>query len=331
MSGPPVQPQFMSVMRDHALGQIYLAVDSFAHARYVVKELRIAPAIGKEIAQEIASRFIEDAKRLAQAPSSPRFAQVLSVRDEPRKESVVFLEPPGPALMAYFQSLHSRDSQALVSVAADTLGIYETLERAGIRRINVIPESFCIGPDGRTQYLDLHFADYETCERALPERMWPEDARFLSPEQAAGQPPSAASQVFSLGVLFYLLARGHTPFEAPSAQAVRNLLRYSEAASIRKERDDLPADFADAIDLALCRDPIGRPQSLAEFREAAKLPDPEKTGVSLIAPCASESKAGEFASDEEETERLGPPPWLGKAAIAAAIVLAVLLLCFLFL
>ncbi|MCX7016226.1 MAG: hypothetical protein NTW86_27325 [Candidatus Sumerlaeota bacterium] len=293
--------QVRGEMRDHALGQVFFATDRLGKTRYLLKRLKIAPAISEASARELAARFAEDASRLATIPHSPRFAPIRSAPEDHVAKAVLFEQPAGPTLGAFFEN-----------------------------RINLIPDGFCIGPDGRTQCLDLEFANYEACERAFPGRLWPEDSRFLAPEQLAGHEGGPASQVFSLGVLLHLFARGRTPFDAPSPQAVRNLLLNSEARSIRGDRDDLPSDFVEAIDLALCRHPEGRPQSLEEFRVAAGLDKAERTDTPLV---TMERGPGETRKErlwnvvrkrmspaaDGEPASLGPPPWLGKVAAGVAI------------
>jgi len=331
--------QMRGELREHALGQVFYATDRLGKARYLVKRLSIGPVVSPRSAQDLAARFAEDANRLAALPPSLRFACVCSTPEDHAANTVVLEQPAGPSLAAFFEH-HPASTAALLGVAADIVDILLTLETAGIRRINLIPGSFFIGPDGRTQYLDLEFAPYEAFERAFPGRLWPEDCRFLTPEQLAGHEGGPASQVFSLGMLLHLFARGRTPFDAPSPQAVRNLLLNSEAASIRPDRDDLPPEFADAIDLAVCRHPEGRPQSLKEFRAAAGLDKAKRASAPLV---TMERDHGQVPKEGiwdvvrrltspgegSETSSLGPPPWLGKVAVGAAVgVLALIVVLF---
>ena|GEM_PF-1798714 len=138
---------------------------------------------------------------------------------------------------------------------------------------------------------------------------------FLSPEQAAGRSVDARSDLFSLGVVLYLLATGTMPFAGDDVLAILTALAVEHPRPIFERNPDLPEGLAHLIMRLLSKQPEMRPASAAEV-------------IAILQ--AMETK--NFARDCD-TEKLparsvvrssGKRRWLGWACgISAALVLAV--------
>jgi beta-lactam-binding protein with PASTA domain len=92
-------------------------------------------------------------------------------------------------------------------------------------------------------------------------------AQYLSPEQAQGHAVTAASDLYSIGVLLYEMLAGRLPFDGDSAVAIA-LKHLSEApAPISHFRPDVHPALEAVVMAALAKDPAQRWQSAADFAD----------------------------------------------------------------
>jgi serine/threonine-protein kinase len=131
--------------------------------------------------------------------------------------------------------------------------------RAGLVHCDVKPHNMLVTPDGRLKVTDFGIA------RALasiePEEqsavVWG-SPQYFSPEQAAGEAPSPASDVYSLGVVFYEMLTGSLPFQAPTVSELARL--HLEAPPIPPSEyvPDLPPTIEQIILKVLSKEPSAR-------------------------------------------------------------------------
>ncbi|MBC8089810.1 MAG: protein kinase [Phycisphaerae bacterium] len=94
---------------------------------------------------------------------------------------------------------------------------------------------------------------------------------FMSPEQATGEREiDGRSDVYSLGILGYLMLAGRLPFEATSTPAMLMKHVSERPAPLREYRPDAPPALVAIIERCLAKSPNDRWPNAGELRDAIK-------------------------------------------------------------
>ncbi len=83
-------------------------------------------------------------------------------------------------------------------------------------------------------------------------------AKFMSPEQASGEPVDGRSDLYSLGATAFFTLTGRAPFEAPSVPALLAKHVTQPAPAVESLNPNLPAKLAEIVDRCLQKDPLER-------------------------------------------------------------------------
>lgn len=126
-------------------------------------------------------------------------------------------------------------------------------------------------PDGR---LLVKILDFGTASLLTPKEMAQGrslnltdlliTAEYVAPEIIRGEPPSVASDLYSLGMSFYHCLAGRPAFESTELCEVLRAHLEDEPPDLRAKREDLPAYLCSWVMRLLDKDPSHRPSSALE-------------------------------------------------------------------
>jgi serine/threonine protein kinase len=106
------------------------------------------------------------------------------------------------------------------------------------------------------------------------------DLRYMSPEQLTGETLTVQADMYSLGVLGYVLLTGEGPFPGGRANEVAQKL-HGKARPLRELRPDVDPQLAAVLERCLARNPEHRPRAADAVRAlsggAAELPARDQT------------------------------------------------------
>jgi Tol biopolymer transport system component len=91
-------------------------------------------------------------------------------------------------------------------------------------------------------------------------------AAYMSPEQAAGKPVDARSDIFSLGAVLYEMATGKRPFQRDTDVATLAAIVHEEPEPVSKAAPGASAELERIIVGCLCKDPARRFQTAADLK-----------------------------------------------------------------
>ncbi len=184
--------------------------------------------------------------------------------------------------------------------------------RAGLVHCDVKPHNMLVAPDGRLKVTDFGIA------RALA-TMTPGERTdvvwgsplYFAPEQALGEAPTPASDVYSIGVVMYELFCGTPPFTASTPDELARLHISARPIPIREYIPDIPTALEEIISKVLSKEPSARYRTADQLgrvlQKFGTLPD-ELTPVTLVPIVAIAPQIAERLPTKERPSQPRPEP-----------------------
>ncbi|RPJ28236.1 MAG: serine/threonine protein kinase [Chloroflexi bacterium] len=189
--------------------------------------------------------------------------------------------------------------------------------RAGLVHCDVKPHNMIVTPDARLKVTDFGIA------RALSTITPDEKAdvvwgspQYFSPEQATGEAPSPASDVYSLGVVLYEVLTGALPFTAPTSEELARMHLQTSPIPPSEYVPDIPSALEQIVLKVLSKEPAARYRTADQLGRVLL-----RFGTQRDAPSApSLSLTPEAASTYQRTEPQHPEPLPPPPATPTAYV-----------
>ncbi|MBX3071213.1 MAG: protein kinase [Thermomicrobiales bacterium] len=186
---------------------VYLGRDLKARRLVALRTLR--PEYRRDPATR--ARFRQEARRMAFI-QHPNVAHVFDFQETDEAPWAVIEYVPGDSLR---EIIDDQGPQPVDVVARWVIQIADALAKlhaAGLVHLDIKPQNIIVTDDGTIKLIDFGLAQPANMPQELLGGMAFGTAAYLSPEQASGEPVSAASDVYSLGCVVYELLTGEPPF-----------------------------------------------------------------------------------------------------------------------
>ena len=128
----------------------------------------------------------------------------------------------------------------------------------GLIHRDIKPSNIMVGPDGHVTIMDFGIVK-ETADDTLTKTgIVFGTPDYMAPEHAQGQPPSAATDLYSLGIVAYEMLTGEQPFKGgtPFSLVLKHI--KEPPPPLIERRDDIDEAFQDIIFRVLAKDPEER-------------------------------------------------------------------------
>lgn len=306
---PPLVPgyQIVAEIGRGGMGVVYQACDSRL-GRHVALKFIPPELAGDEV-------LLERFRREAQTASSlnhPHICTVHALGEHLDRPFIVLEFIEGQTLKAL--AAQRLEISELIRIIRQVCSALAAAHAAGVVHRDIKPENIMVRPDRYVKVLDFGLA------RRLPtlgsgtapgtQDTWPGTVlgtvAYMSPEQARGEALTGASDIFSLGIVLYLLLTGQHPFERGSPFETLRAIADDRPPPASRWNPAVPASLDGLIEAMLHKDQRLRPSAIeveAALAAAARNHRPVATAIerrivrrqpelSVLRRASSDSQAG---------------------------------------
>lgn len=249
-----------------AMGVVYQARDPQIDRMVAVKTISLWGQEPEE-EKEFRLRFLNEAQAAGRL-HHPGIVSVFDVGEDPENHDpyIVLEYVPGETLnriLARERKLPLAKALKLAEELADAL---DYAHSQGVVHRDIKPANILVTAEGHAKIADFGIAKLNLAHFTLPGRVLGTPA-YMAPEQLSGEGCDGRSDLFSLGVILYVMTTGMSPFQGDSATTVCFKVVNREPVAASALDLDLPPQLDAVISKAIAKNPEQRYQSGSEFAE----------------------------------------------------------------
>ena len=239
-----------------AMGRVYLAQHRDLHRPVALKIL--APQVVLDNGD-----YVERFQNEGRAAASLVHPHIVTIHAIGQADGYHFLEMeflPGQSLQNLIRSEKRIEPIRGTRIAlqiADGLSLAHT---TGMIHQDLKPDNIMMSHQGFPKLADFGLAKRLSGLRGAPEGLMG-TPHFMAPELFRGQHAGPASDVYALGVTYFLMLTGTYPFSGKTLNALMHSVLHDPIPNLRKLQPEIPLEMAECVNLLMSHAPEQRPQN----------------------------------------------------------------------
>lgn len=266
--------KIVSLLGQGGMGKVYLATDELLGRKVAIKSLN------NELTSQPAflERFKNEAKTLARL-SHPNIALLYNYLQNKDDFYMVMEYVDGENLDQLLKLRTALPYQLVVPVICKALQALEHAHQKGILHRDIKPANIMLTKDNDVKLTDFGIAKVSDAAKLTQVSRVIGTIEFLAPELIEGKEPSAASDIYAVGITMYELLTGKLPFSGKSDYMLMQDIVKEKPPSLQKFNNSVPKKLSDIILKAIEKKPEKRFKNAKEFSQAIALAFPGLTEI----------------------------------------------------
>ncbi|MFN8509250.1 MAG: protein kinase [Deinococcaceae bacterium] len=252
------------------------------------------------------SKFVRRFHREAEVLKRLTHPSVIRVYDHTHQGNNHFIAMEfieGESLESILEN-HKVNFEQAITIIRSLADALRYIHSQGIIHRDIKPANVMVSMDGeglaRLQPSQIKLMDFGIAVGKVLTRLTMTGARvgtpiYMSPEQAKGQKLDSRSDIYSLGLLFYEIVAGQTPFQGNYEVIVHQQV-YQNPIPPKQVRQDIPSPLSDLIMRMIEKNPDQRPNlnEIIEELDAGVLEERTESNDPSYLMCVVNTKKGVF-------------------------------------
>ncbi len=239
------------------MGRVYLARHTDLGRKCALKVL--APRVSSTD-QDFINRFVQEGRATA-ALVHPNIVTIHAIGEEGGHHFLEMEFIRGKTLQQLVDAEGRLTPIRATSLATQVAQGLSAAHREGIIHRDLKLDNILLTEQGLPKLADFGLAKRVRKSGSKGREELAGTPNYMAPELFHGQPATTASDVYALGVSYFVMLTGRLPFVGDSLNDLMKKVIEDPLPNIRDEFPNIPLEMAECLGLLLAKSPANRPQS----------------------------------------------------------------------
>ena len=254
------------VLGEGAMGVVYKGFDPDIRRVVALKTIRRQLTDGSDFAESIAARFRNEAQAAGRL-SHPGIVSVYEYGEDAHVAYIAMEFVEGESIARHLANRVRFTDEDIPGLMSQLLDALEHAHAQGVWHRDIKPANVILSPGGKLKVADFGIARVDA-GGLTQTHMTMGTPAYMAPEQFLGTPVDARCDIYSAGVLLYVLLTGKPPFTGAAESLMYRVVHEAPLPPSQVEGCTRPQFYDELVSSALAKSPDARYANARAFKDA---------------------------------------------------------------